>query len=359
MLKGPKRPKFRFYLNIFTIIAVILLIWFARHDLAAAWSLLGQVNLWWLLLLIPLQILVYYSMSEIGMCYLERRRQMTKLHWWTKAIFSLELNFVNHILPSGGASGFSYGLWRMKGFGVDTIPATMSQIVRTIISFLAFAPLLILAAFWIAVTDQGHSIIVMIATAASCTLIGSVVLGAYLMSSRPRTVNFTNWLTKLINNIVKKLTFNRRPAILDPARMTKYAEEFHSDFVELLRDKKTLRKPFIWGIVWVIADVAMFEIAFIAMGTFVDPTVLLLAYGAGCVAGFAVLTPGGAGAYEASFILVLVANNVDSSLASAGTLLTRVILIIGTIATGYFFYHKAINKKNKSEEHLSRPSVKN
>lgn len=358
MAEKPRKRGFRFYLNIITIVAVVLLIWFARHDLVEAWSLLGRVNLWWLLLLIPLQIIVYYSMSEIGMSYLEKRGQMAKQHWWTKTIIALELNFVNHVLPSGGASGFSYGLWRMKGLGVSTVHATMSQLIRTIISFVAFAPLLIIAAFWIAVTDQGHGTIVMIATTVSCALIGGVMIGSYLMSSRKRTVNFVNWATKLINKVVNKLTFGREKTILNPERMSEHAENFHRDFVKLLSEKKTLRKPFVWGIIWILADVAMFEVTFVAMGTFVDPMVLMLAYGASCVAGFVVLTPGGTGAYEAAFILVLVANSVEGGVASAGTLLTRVILVIGTVATGYYFYHKAINQKNLAEKHLHRPRIK-
>jgi uncharacterized protein (TIRG00374 family) len=353
-----KKRGFRFYLNIVTIVAVILLIWFARHDLAEAWALLGQVNLWWLLLLIPLQVIVYYSMSEIGMSYLEKRDQMKKQHWWTKAIIALELNFVNHVLPSGGASGFSYGLWRMKGLGVDTVHATMSQIIRTVISFVAFAPLLIVAAFWIAISDQGNGMMVMVATASSCALIGGVIIGSFLVSNKKRTVNFVSWFTHLINRVVSKLSFGRKETILNPGRMAEHAESFHSDFVQLMNEKRTLRKPFIWGIIWIIADVAMFEVTFIAMGAFVDPMVLLLAYGASCVAGFVVLTPGGTGAYEAAFILVLAACGVDGGLASAGTLLTRVILVIGTVATGYYFYHKAINKKNLEEKHLHRPRIK-
>jgi uncharacterized protein (TIRG00374 family) len=292
------------------------------------------------------------------MSYLEKRNQMTKQHWWTKAIIALELNFVNHVLPSGGASGFSYGLWRMKGLGVSTVHATMSQLVRTIISFVAFAPLLIIAAFWIAITDQGYGTMVMIATAASCALISSVIIGSYLMSSKDRTVNFINWITKAINKIVNKLTRGRNPNLLSPERMTEHADNFHSDFVKLKGEKKTLRQPFIWGIIWILADVAMFEVTFIAMGTFVDPMVLLLAYGTACAAGFVVLTPGGAGAYEATFILVLVANHVEGGVASAGTLLTRVVLIIGTVASGYYFYHKALNKKKLSEKHLHRPRIK-
>jgi uncharacterized protein YacL len=52
------------------------------------------------------------------------------------------------------------------------------------------------------------------------------------------------------------------------------------------------------------------------------------------------------GAYEAMFIVVLISNGVASDVASAGTLLTRVILVIGTLLSGYYFYHKALNHKD-------------
>ncbi|MDR1300424.1 MAG: flippase-like domain-containing protein [Candidatus Nomurabacteria bacterium] len=341
-----KKHGFKFWLNVVTLVAVILLVWFSREDLLQAWRLLGQVDFWWLILLVPLQVIVYYSMSEIGMSYLEKRRQMKKQHWWTKAIFSLELNFVNHVLPSAGASGFSYGLWRMKNFGVDKVHATMSQLIRTIISFAAFIPLLLIASFWVSITNKASGSLVMIAVGASVLLIMVLFFGSYLISNRQQMLNFGHWATRAINRVVYHITFKRaRRQVLSVERAEKVFSELNDDYVKLMREKKVLKWPFLWGIIWILADVAMFEITFVAMGTFVDPMVLLLAYGASCVAGFFVLTPGGVGAYEAAFILVLISNGVGGDVASAGTLLTRVILVIGTLLSGYYFYHKAINRK--------------
>jgi uncharacterized protein (TIRG00374 family) len=347
MVEKLKKRGFKFYLNIVTMIAVALLIWFSRDDLMQAWFLLGQVNLWWLLLLIPLQALVYYSMSEIGMSYLEKRRQIKKMHWWNKTIFSLELNFVNHVLPSAGASGFSYGLWRLARLGVDKVHATMSQLIRTIISFAAFAPLLILASIWIALTNQAHTFLVLVAVAASCVLILVMFFGSYLISNRTQMMRFGGWLARTVNHVARKATFHKlKKPVLNPERVEHTFGELNTDYVKLMQEKKALRMPFVWGIIWILADIAMFEVTFIAMGTFVDPMVLLLAYGAACVAGFFVLTPGGVGAYEAMFIVVLISNGVAGDVASAGTLLTRVILVIGTLLSGYYFYHKALNHKD-------------
>ncbi len=50
------------------------------------------------------------------------------------------------------------------------------------------------------------------------------------------------------------------------------------------------------------------------------------------------------GAYEAVMIGVLVAGGVPAKMASAGTILSRTILIVGTIAVGAVAYHHTMTK---------------
>jgi uncharacterized membrane protein YbhN (UPF0104 family) len=131
-------------------------------------------------------------------------------------------------------------------------------------------------------------------------------------------------------------------------------ERLNDDYRDLMKEKSIMKMPVLWGIIWIVADIAMFEVTLISMGTFVDPFILLLAYGAACAGSFFVLTPGGTGAYEAFFILVIVAGGVSADVASAGVLLTRVILVIGTLASGYYFYHRSLKTDG---EYISRRSV--
>ena len=63
----------------------------------------GQVNVWILLLLIPLQILCYYAAGAMIFSYLKEKYDIT-ISGAQTAQMALELNFVNHILPSGGVS---------------------------------------------------------------------------------------------------------------------------------------------------------------------------------------------------------------------------------------------------------------
>jgi len=60
--------------------------------------------------------------------------------------------------------------------------------------------------------------------------------------------------------------------------------------------------------------------------------------------GSVMITPGGAGGYEAMMVLMLTSSGIAGATAIAGVLLARVILILITIGSGYIFYHLALRK---------------
>jgi uncharacterized protein (TIRG00374 family) len=95
-------------------------------------------------------------------------------------------------------------------------------------------------------------------------------------------------------------------------------------------------------------------IAFWALGASVNPAPILIAYGVASMAGFFIVTPGGAGAYEAIMVAFLALAGIESSIAIAGILLTRVILLISTVVLGYAFYQHAILKYGKGESPVQR-----
>src|SRR5690348_7124223 len=121
---------FRRWLNIFTIIIIIFTLWALRDELQHAWKLLSRVDVWILLLIFPLQFLSYYANGAAVFSYLKQRGQATGVKAWDMARMSLELNFVNHILPTAGVSGASYMTWRLSKLGVGSGRATLAQVVR-------------------------------------------------------------------------------------------------------------------------------------------------------------------------------------------------------------------------------------
>jgi uncharacterized protein (TIRG00374 family) len=91
----------------------------------------------------------------------------------------------------------------------------------------------------------------------------------------------------------------------------------------------------------------MFMVTFWALGASVNPAILLVGYGVAGLAGLVAFTPGGAGVYELIMIFFLKMAGVEAQVAIAGILLTRTILLAGTIIFGYIFYQHALFKYGK------------
>ena len=135
----------RRWLNLVTIILMLLILFLARDDLVAAWHLLGQVNPWILSLVLPVQFISYYAGGAMIFSYLRQKGDLKKVSNIEATKMALELNFVNHVLPSGGVSGLSYMTWRLSKLGVATGRATLAQVVRFAATFGAFVVLLVIS----------------------------------------------------------------------------------------------------------------------------------------------------------------------------------------------------------------------
>ena len=106
----------------------------------------------------------------------------------------------------------------------------------------------------------------------------------------------------------------------------------------------------IWGTVYTVFDVAMFTVAFLSLGVFVNPAILMVGYGVAGLAAIVVFTPGGTGVYETIMIIFLSMAGTPPDLAIAGIILTRAILLTGTIIFGYIFYQHALIKYGKPDD---------
>ncbi len=67
------------------------------------------------------------------------------------------------------------------------------------------------------------------------------------------------------------------------------------------------------------------------------------------VIGAVMLTPGGVGGYEGTMIFIMSVLGVDIGLATAVVITTRVVVLVGTIVSGYGFYQNAVSKIGKKE----------
>jgi uncharacterized protein (TIRG00374 family) len=339
---------FRGWLTTITLVLLAIVIFFAWPEIVQAWLLLDQVNLWILALLLPVQLFSYFATGGMIFSYLRAKGDLKQVSRWGMTRIALELNFVNHILPSGGAAGFSYLGWVLSRVGVKPGRSTMAQIIRFALTFLSFVVLLVGAVLLLIVDHQINRTVIALCLLLTVMAVGTTIGVIYIIGSEKRLRRFSAWLTKKVNNFVRRVTRGRKERALAGSVLLDFFMDLHDDFKAIRKDKKILIRPFMWAIVANLADVALLWIAFWALGYMVNPAILFVAFGLSSMAGALTATPGGAGVYEAIMITFLASTGIPPEVAIAGTLLARVTLVLGTIMFGYGFYQLTVNKYGRS-----------
>ncbi len=340
---------FRTWLNIVTAAIIVVMLFTLRDDLLRAWDLLSRVDIWLLALIIPLQFLSYYAGGAAIFAYLKQRGLAKDVPEWDKARMALELNFVNHILPTAGVSGVSYMSWRLSRLGVSSGRATLAQMVRLATSFFAFIVLLMIAVIAVTLDEGVNRLTILVASGLVSALVIGLMVVWYVLDNQTRLARFSRAIAKLVNGF-GRFVLRRRDQILSAQSVESFFSELQDDYRALKREPKLLIKPFLWGLVFNATEVSLFFFTFLALGTFVNPAAILLALGVATVVGTFMITPGGAGGYEAMMVLMLASAGVPGGVVIAGVLMARVLLILLTIGSGYVFYHLALKKYGKSDD---------
>lgn len=340
--------KFRTWLSLITIALLALVVVFAWGDVKEAFGYLGKVNLWIIALMIPAQFVSYLATGEMIFSYLRAKGNIRDLSVMKVTRMSLELNFVNHVFPSGGAAGIAYFSWLLSRYGVSSGRATMAQIIRFTLTFISFILLLLVALIILIVDHSVDRLIILLSLLLMVLAVGGTLGGIFVLSSRTRLASFSAWLTRTVNKCGKWLTRGKKPALLDHAVIATFFDDIHEDYVAIRRDKKILLKPFLWSLLANTMDVVLIYVAFLSFGVHVNPAIIFIAYGLSSIASAFAVTPGGAGVYEAIMIAFLGSAGIPFDVAIAGTLLARVLLMVMTIAFGYVFYQMTVIKYGKA-----------
>src|SRR6266496_2532006 len=192
--------KLKLWLNIVTFAAIAVVVIFARHDIVLALQKMQQLNLWILALMVPAQAFAFFAVARVYFHFFKATG--TPLPMKTLLPAAVELNFVNHIFPSGGVSGFSYLTMRLKHDGVSTAKSTLAQLVRFILAFLTFIGLLLLALLLLSLEDQVNRFIMLVAAALTFTIVFSTLTVVYVIGKETRIRDFTQTLSRFLNHII-------------------------------------------------------------------------------------------------------------------------------------------------------------
>lgn len=353
------KKDFKFWLNIITILALILLVAVSRHQVVDAFKKLGDLNGVALLLIVPLQILNYYAVARLYKDYF--KSQGNDLNIATMYSIALELNFVNHVFPSGGLSGFSYLNLRLKQSHIPASKSALAQLLRFALTFLSFLVLLFLGMFVLAFRRHTNPLTILIGSSlAFLTLIG-VLVGGFIVSDEKRIKAFSGFLPKIANRIINSFRLHKRDTI-SIAKLEHTMIDLHKDYVVLSSDWRILLRPFWWAMMVNMTDIATIYVVYIAFGSWINPGALILAYGVANFAGLVAVLPGGVGVYEGLMTITLTSAGVAKALALSATVVYRVLNMVLFLPVGYVLYQRVLKQsgvhiESDSHGHIVPPVI--
>lgn len=336
-----KPSRWKTYLTIATFIALAFLVYSLRHQIVDVIRNLGQVNVLWLLLIVPLQLLNYDAYARLYKRLFAilgdkvRYRAMYRL--------TLELRFVNYILPSGGVSGISYFGLRMRREGVSATKGTLAQVMKFLLVFISFQPLLILGLLFLAARDHVNNLVIVVASALITSLIMGTLLGIYIMESESRINGFIKFVTKALNWIIN--VFRRgHPETIKTEGVERAVNDLHVNYLILRNNLPLLKWPLIFAFVANTTEVTSLYVVYVAFGEFVNFGAVILAYAVANFAGLISVLPAGIGIYEGLMTAVLAATGIPAKLSIPVTIMFRILTMFIQLIPGYYFYQRSVRE---------------
>ena len=344
MAKKKTWISFRTILAVLTAILVGWVIYQNWPDIVATMDDLQKTNIFVLLLLIPEQLFMYYACGQIFFSYLKNRKGVEKFSNQEILLISTELNFVNHAIPAGGIGGLAFLTYRLHPYNVSAGQASFLYVFRyavtTVINYLqALIAIAILLALNLIPPEAKWVIPVALLMNTGVFLFLWFVV--YIASSAKRIEFFSRNVDRIVNAIIKVVTFGHKKRIIKYEKVSTYFSDLHESVKIAKENKKYLKKPALWGLIYSFLEIGTYWIVAISLGRPEILPYIMVGEAIGSV--FDGIIP--YGLYELGMAGVMIALGVDFSTATIVTVMTRVITLLFTIISGSWPYYKAIKGK--------------
>ncbi len=332
-------------LNIVTILALVIVAYAIRDDLVDTIENLKRVSIWWLVLMIPIEMLNYHAQAKMYQGMFSVVGNKLPYKFLLKA--SVELNFVNHVFPSGGAAGISYFGLRLKNDEITAAKATVIQIMKLALTFLSFEILLLFGMLCLAAFGRANNLTIMVGTALSVLLLVGTLAFAYVVESKSRINNLFTTATKFLNRLIQVVR-PKHPETINISKARDMFDDFHDNYKLLRQSLPQLKKPFWYALLANVTEMLALYVVFLAFGERVNIGAVILAYGVANFAGLVSVLPGGVGIYEFLMTAVLASAGVPASVSLPVVIMYRVINTIIQLPPGYYLYQKNLSSSEKN-----------
>lgn len=351
MTEKLRSRRWKLAINIITILALVALAYALRDQLYETFDNLHHVNLLLVVLIIPAQILSYTAHANLYQSLFRAVGDRFRIRSMLRLV--AELNFVNTVFPSGGVSGFSYIALRLKDEKVSTAKATLIQMMRFIMIFIAMQIWLFFGVLALAASGQANNFAILLAGIFGTLITVGTLLLAYVIGSKTRINMFFTSITRFINGLIR-IVRPRHPEAINISKAKVAFTELHENFQVLKKDLRILRRPLGFALLFVAGEVLTIYAVYAAFGKFVNIGAVVMAYAVANFAGMVSILPGGIGIYEALMTAVLSAGGIPAAVSLPVTVMYRVLVMSMQLPLGYFFYHKTLHAKPALGERLEK-----
>jgi uncharacterized protein (TIRG00374 family) len=326
-----------------TVVALVALAFALRHQLAQTFSNLSKVQLWAVLLIIPIEFIDYHAQAKLYQSLFKTLGE--KLSYKSLLRTSAELNFVNHVFPSGGVSGVSYFSLRLRGDNVRASKSTVVQMMKFVLIFLSFELLLLIGIVSLAVMGRASNFTVFIATMLATSLIVGTFIFGYIVESKRRINVMLTALTRAVNKLLHILHLSHAETI-NLKRAAYVFDELHDNYMIFRTKLRELKAPFWYAFLANLMEVLAIYVVYVAFGHWVNFGAVVLGYAVANFAGLISITPGGVGVYEALMTAVTISAGVPARLVLPVTIMYRVVSTLVQVPIGFVLYHQTISKQD-------------
>jgi hypothetical protein len=240
--------RWKLLLNLLTLAALAVLVYAIRGQLGATIRNLTHVNAWALLLIIPVELVNYHAQAKLyqGLFGIVGNKLSYKFLYKT----SVELNFVNHVFPSGGVTGISYFGMRLRdGDDITGGKATLIQVMKLALTFLSFELLIVFGLLCLAIMGRVNNLTILVAGSLSTLLLVGTIGFIYIVGSQHRINSFFTAVTKGLNRLIHVVRPNY-PETINIGRARRTFDDFHDNYQEIKNSYRQLRAPFWYALLW-------------------------------------------------------------------------------------------------------------
>jgi uncharacterized protein (TIRG00374 family) len=336
------RRRWKLVVNLVTLVALLVLIFATRHQLGETIKNLAHVHGWILLLIIPVELLNYHAQARLYQRLFAIVGNQLEYGYLYRA--SLELNFVNHVFPSGGITGLSYFSLRIReGNKLTGAKATLVHFMKLALMFLSFEFMIVFGLLALSIMGRVNNFVMLVAGSLSTLLLVGTFGFFYMVESRGRINHFFTTVTRGLNRLIH-LVRPKYPETINIEQAKHVVDDFHDNYKEVKSSFRQLKAPFWYALLANVTEVLAVYVVFAAFGHLVNIGAVILAYAIANFAGLVSVLPGGVGIYEALMTTTLAATGVPAGVSLPAIVTYRVVNTLIQIPPGYYLYQQTLRR---------------